>query len=61
VTPWFPGTRGMDNNNNNCNRHLSAYANYMFFRSLIRSGIYITGINNYVLMIKHLINAFIHW
>ena len=60
MVPWFPGAHrvGVDRP---CSRRLSAYANYMFFKSLIRNGIYITGVNNYVMMMRYLLDALVHW
>lgn len=61
VVPWFPGARRVGGDYNVCSRHLSAYANYMFFRSLVKGGVYITGVNNHALMIRYLLDALIHW
>ncbi len=61
MTPWFPGAHEVGGTTSNCSRHLSAYANYMLFKSLIKNRVYIMGINNYTLMVKYLFNALIHW
>ena len=52
-TPWFPAAHNAGSSKDACGKKLRAYAHYMLFKSLIRHGIHITGLNNYVQLIRY--------
>lgn len=52
-TPWFPIAYNAGLSKDACGGKLRAFAHYMLFKSLIRHGIYIAGLNNYVQLIRY--------
>ena len=52
-TPWFSIAYNAGPSRDICGKRLSAYAYYLLFKSLIKHGVHITGLNNYVQLIRY--------
>ena len=55
-TPWFPAAHNAGSSGDACGKKLRAYTHYVLFKSLIRHGIHITGLNNYLQLIRYYIS-----
>lgn len=52
-TPWFPAAHNAGSSRDACGKKLRAYAHYLLFKSLIKHGIYVTGLSTWLQVIRY--------